>query len=468
MSTTGKAEITRVLATGDTKSPIRPVEAVITLSGVQLAAIAEGTNVSSWFTNLPAGLGAAVANEVYAKGTKIIVTLSGTPTAGSACLMAVTIPANVLDGHDAPVTVTPNPSAKYDITTVIKSESDLKAYAEAVNAGSYELKAKLASNKTVVKVPSGASYIPIARDKTHPYIGVFNGSGGTIEIDLTGDSSFLALFGINDGAIMNLTIAGKVTATKGAKDIHYVAAAVAYNDIHGSLDRVISQAEITADASRVGGIAGFNGWDSSGPDSPHAGDGTPDAGGYINQCRNEGNVTGYGHQLGGIAGENAGTIEECANRGTVRCTRQPGAGGIAGRNGNDTNKGCILNCYNRGTIADAGTDGCGIFGGITSWCGRFSTVQCSYASGPLPQHGSNPIIGAVHEDEEGLSDNNYALDTIFRSSTDEELTGILKTDTEMKDEDLAYDLNDADETDGVYIAVSGDYPKLKWELGITD
>jgi hypothetical protein len=460
MSTTGKAEIARVLVAGDTKSPIRPVEAVITLSGVQFAAIAEGTNVSSWFTNLPAGLDAAVGNEVYAKHTTITITLSGTPTAGSAYIMAVIIPASALDRHCIPVTVTPNPNAKYDITTVIKHAADLKAFAEAVKAGDCRLKAKLADSKTVVKVPANAPYIPIARDPAHPYTGVFNGLGGTIEIDLSGDSSFLALFGINNGTIMNLTIAGKVRATKGKTDIRYVAAAAAYNDIHGSIDQVVSQAEVTADASCVGGIAGFNGWD------PSAGDGTPEAGGYISQCRNEGNITGYGDQIGGIAGENAGTIEECANWGTVSSTRKSGAGGIAGRNGNDANNACILNCYNRGAVAD-NADGSGIFGGITSWCGRFSTVRCSYDSGPLPQHGSNPVIGAVHEDKEGLSDNNYTLDTINKTSTDEELTGILKTDTEMKDEDFAYDLNDADETDGVYIAVSGDYPKLKWELGIS-
>jgi hypothetical protein len=326
------------------------------------------------------------------------------------------------------------------------------------------------------------------------YTGIFNGSGGTIDIDLTGDANLLALFGINNGAIMNLTVTGKVAAAQGAKNIRYMAAVAAYNSVYGSIEQVVSKAAVTAgDAAvyHVGGIAGFNGRAPESPRSegnadggsrrtwPGAGgivgrngeglhgtsaqnDNNPDdtgGGGYIHQCRNEGAVTGGANKTGGIAGENAGSISECVNTGAVQCGGTGGGvGGITGSNGGGGAKGHIENCYNRGSLASRTK---AVSGGITGLCGHLSTVRCCYNTGPLPQDGiRNPVIGAVGQDEEGLSDNNYTLDTVAKTSTDEELTGIIMTETQMKDPDFAYDLNDADETDGVYTAVSGDYPRL--------
>jgi hypothetical protein len=470
----GPAAVHNVSVAGDSQSPIKEVEAVIILYGPRFAAIAADTDVSSWFVNLPAGLTARVKNAVRINAVEIFIAISGTPAAGSARVMDIVIPANRLVGGGDPVTVAPNPKANYDVTATIKNAADLRAFSEAVAAGDYRLNAALADSTTVIKTPANAPFLPIARDKNHPYAGVFNGNGGTIDLDLSDDAGFLALFGISNGGVINLTVTGKVAAAKGKRGADYVAAVVAYNDFHGSIEQVVSKVTVSADPSirNVGGIAGFNGMDLDGGNSPHAKDEDYQEGGYLNRCRNEGNIAGGGNNVGGIAGGNAGTISECVNTGAIRCGTtgeheiRSGAGGIAGCNGGDTAEGHLENCYNRGEMSgQAGAKGpCG---GIIGWSGRFSTAKGCYATGGLPRDRSNPVIGAVAEDREGVSDNNYALDTISRSSTDEDLTGIIMTEAQMKDPDFVSDINDTDDF-GPYAGVKGDYPKLKWELGIEE
>jgi hypothetical protein len=161
MNTTGKP-------TAALRFALTLPEVVLTLNDARFAAIAAGTDVSSWFTNLPAGLTAKVKNAVQAKAATITITISGTPSVGNAQEMAITIPADRLDGSRSSIKVAPNPNAKFDITAVIENLADFKAFAEAVNAGDYRQKARLADSKTVIKIPPNAPYLPIARDPAHP------------------------------------------------------------------------------------------------------------------------------------------------------------------------------------------------------------------------------------------------------------------------------------------------------------
>ncbi len=74
----------------------------------------------------------------------------------------------------------------------------------------------------------------------------------------------------------------------------------------GIIDNVSSSVIVTANrAYNVGGIAGFNNgyYDSDGSYSASA-----EA--YILNSKNDGSVTGY-HKVGGITGENSGTINSC-------------------------------------------------------------------------------------------------------------------------------------------------------------
>jgi hypothetical protein len=388
---------------------------------------------------------------------------------------------------------------------------------------------------TVINVPDTADYIPIARPVMgpndeliyNPYIGTFNGNGGTINIELSGSASYLALFGANNGMIQNLTVGGTVTAEidkNNPKDIDYVAGVVAYNDIGGTIERVITKITITADDSYVdpatkeefsihsiGGIAGFNGWDQYSPDSPHYTSQKLDTfqpGGYIHQCRNEGIaepapeepdegvIIGGQNKIGGIAGENAWKITECSNWGRIKCVksgelhpRWPGVGGIAGRNGNNntaTEQGDIESCYNRGTIIDQTDKNIDHddYGGITGWCDEDSTVKSCYTSGPFEQYAEdpeqpgmyiiqpatgskNPIIGSIDEDVTTMTDNNnYALDTISTGdSKDPILIGIPKKCCEMTKPEFVTLLNGG--PSGPYVQNTTEapcYPKLAWEV----
>ena len=95
----------------------------------------------------------------------------------------------------------------------------------------------------------------------------------------------------------------------------------------------------------------------------------------------EGNVRNIGildsyfngsvNYLGGICGENSGTIENCYNTGTVS-----GAGPVGGICG--MNKGTIENCYNTGTVSGEMENIGGICGGSSS-----STIKNCYNTGTV-------------------------------------------------------------------------------------
>ena len=88
-------------------------------------------------------------------------------------------------------------------------------------------------------------------------------------------------------------------------------------------------------ANNVGGIAGFNtsgnwvdsrktGDDENGKEEFIAG-----AEGKISRCGNAGFVAGR-MKVGGIVGENAGTVEKCYNKGTVVNMKTFGGSGVGG------------------------------------------------------------------------------------------------------------------------------------------
>jgi hypothetical protein len=510
------AEIEPVQVDGLPGAPLTPTDVVITLDGDTFIDIIEGYDVSGWFADFPDGLTAEVKEAVSEGDDSIIITLSGKPddpTDPSEAEIDITIPKGFLSDGEDDIEIPPTSDAVYRIDDFIRSIADFEAFARVVNDGAYGRSVTMEDD---IEVPDTAEYIPIARPVMvdnelvyHPYEGTFNGQGHTITIALTGTASYLALFGANNGMIQNLTVGGSVTATidrATPKDIDYVAGVVAYNDIDGTIEQVISQVNITADDSfvtsdhkdiaihSIGGIAGFNGWDQYSPDSPHytsSDEDTYEAGGDIHQCRNEGTIIGGQNKIGGIAGENAGDIAQCSNRGTIECfksgelhPRWPGVGGIAGRNGNNnipTEKGRILSCYNWGTIIDHTnkTIDHNDYGGITGWCddidnaivkdcyttGEFCEPDSDYQNHPVSGT-KNPIIGSVDEDKDGMTSNNYALDSIHRSTNEEDpaLTGTPKTIEEMKDPTFVTALNGGPSGPFVLNTTVFPYcPKLSWE-----
>jgi hypothetical protein len=486
------ATVGAVTISGQSHSAVGPFTVEITLDNDTFNyEISAGDDVKDWFAHWPSGNFSAIVAEVEPGGTTITITVSGIPDVGSARALEITIPGDVLEGG-SPITVDPNPAAKYDITAAVKCECDFKNFANAVNDGDLKQNADLQDD---VAVPSSRTYIPIARDwkNVGMYKGTFNGNNHKITVALEGAGSFLALFGTNDGTIENLTVDGSVKLDENATDADFIAAIVAYNGINGKIIRCISQAVVTAydktlpnNAHSIAGIAGFNGCDIFSPDSPYFRIDPPPVyqeGGLISKCRNEGAITGGFNKIGGIAGENAGDIDQCANTGKITCIKGtevrgwPGVGGIDGRNGNNndtTEKGHVTYCRDTGEIADDGMTGASknAYGGITGWTDTYSIVKGCYAAGLITQQDEpatsgnvNPIIGMFDSAPLDTS-GNFSLDTIFASSpTDPALSGTRKDSDYMKTQAFVNDLNSGS-ADNPYVldGTEGEnYPILSWE-----
>ena len=114
--TSSSAAVGNVTVTGTTGSPITDTDVTITISDDSLVAISAGTDLSGWFTNLPAGLTAKAAVDVTDGGASVTVTISGTPSETSNAVMAITIPASGMTGGIA-LPVTSNAGAKFNITS---------------------------------------------------------------------------------------------------------------------------------------------------------------------------------------------------------------------------------------------------------------------------------------------------------------------------------------------------------------
>lgn len=132
--------------------------------------------------------------------------------------------------------------------------------------------------------------------------------------------------------------------------------------LNGTISNLCVTGNVTAEASMyVGGIAGRNST-------------------TINNCLFIGNVKGKAY-VGGIAGQNFGSITACFSSGSVAAKQQ--YGGIAGGN----NKGTITQCYSSATVT-SGYDAGGIVGetlstGSVSSCYATGTVSATNNAGGI-------------------------------------------------------------------------------------
>ncbi len=108
------AAVGNVTVSGTRYADIDETDLTLTLSNEVFVSLAANTDVSSWFTNKPAGLTAKIKTIVAANATTAAVTISGTPTATLNAAMAITIPASGVSG--SAITVATNSNAKYQIT----------------------------------------------------------------------------------------------------------------------------------------------------------------------------------------------------------------------------------------------------------------------------------------------------------------------------------------------------------------
>lgn len=110
--------VSDVTVSGTAYSPITSSDMTLTLTDDSFNALAENDDVSSWITNLPAGLIAKVKTPITAGEKSVVITISGTPTEERAQSMAITIPATAITSG-IPITIAANAKAVYSIDSPI-------------------------------------------------------------------------------------------------------------------------------------------------------------------------------------------------------------------------------------------------------------------------------------------------------------------------------------------------------------
>lgn len=108
------ATVGDVTVSGEAGHLITPKSVELNLTNESFTDILADADVSTWFTNLPAGLSATIGTGVTSGADNATVTISGTPTEGSVDAIAITIPGSCLTGSQS-ITVTENNDAKYAV-----------------------------------------------------------------------------------------------------------------------------------------------------------------------------------------------------------------------------------------------------------------------------------------------------------------------------------------------------------------
>lgn len=389
-------------------------------------------------------------------------------------------------------TLTIEASGSEDDPYLISTVQDMVDFADKINRGNNADK----YYKLTADIDLGGMYWTPVGMLVKPFRGIFDGNGKKITgLNVSDSGDFLGLFGYNLGTIKNLTVSGCVTNTSTSKseehgDADFVGGVAGFNA--GTMIDVDSNVVVDASgANNVGGIAGFN---TSGKwvDSRDVGDEEgikktiAGAEGIIQRCGNAGFVAGR-MKAGGIVGENAGTVEECYNKGTVvnmKTFGGSGVGGIAGRNGNNNTKyetGIVKSCYNAGTVVldcyntgkEKDEDGKIITtgrwaGGISGWVNDLSSIEDSYVCGKLDveyAYGDWAPLYARSDGSETIT-NCYTIDGLDMSLSSkiknpEMHTGTVKTSSYMKSADFVSDLGSPFAKDNGNL--NSGYPVLSWQ-----
>ena len=237
-------------------------------------------------------------------------------------------------------------------TYYINTAKDLWDFAEEVNSGnSFKNTTIYLTQDINVESSQENQWVPIGKmnriGSDYYFSGIFEGNNHFIEqIYVNSDAESVGVFGMVSGTIKDLTI--KNSYIQGTEEYAKIGGIAGYASEESNIINCINMSEIIRDNSEyaygtVGGIVGENL-------------------GTVLNCSNKGSVKGDTAQLGGIVGKNQGKIENCNNFGSIENKRKnstynaAGTGGISG-----ANSGNITNCYNKVEIL---TEGIGKIGGI--------------------------------------------------------------------------------------------------------
>jgi len=226
----------------------------------------------------------------------------------------------------------------------------------------------------------------------------------------------------------------------------------------GDIDNCYNAAAISG-TTQIGGISGYVvGFSSSGTIS-------------TTNCLNDGNITGTGDSIGGIAGEHTNNyanakavMYNCGNTGTTR--GKTAVGGIVGFNNNiGTNISGLMagivvvqNVYNHGAVIATGNKVGGLVGDNTR-CNIINSYNTANVTGVGTNVGN--LIGVTDENIFYQMENCYRLDTavpIKAIGSNSSLNYSL-TNTEMRNHDFVNVLNDGKSPQAWY-QNANEYPLL--------
>ena len=135
--------------------------------------------------------------------------------------------------------------------------------------------------------------------------------------------------------------------------------------------------------------------------------------GTILACINNGTVSGKEDYVGGIVGyNNGGTVQACSNSGTVSCVEDL-VGGITGLN----KDAAVTNCYNTGVVTGSGNAG-----GITG--ANFSAVTNCYNTGSVTC--TKFSAGGIAGRNNGTVTNCYNAGTVYGEGYADSIVGFNK------------------------------------------
>ena len=147
------AEVSNVIVNGKTGREITPVNFDVTLTYATFKAIAEGTDVSSWFSSFPTGLIAKIS-AVSEGATRATIAISGTPTAIANRAIYLNIPKEFLaTGNDIAITTEYNSGANFRIVEPV-------SYTITMTDGKAQV-----GDKTLTNIEEGLTVTIIANDR---------------------------------------------------------------------------------------------------------------------------------------------------------------------------------------------------------------------------------------------------------------------------------------------------------------
>ena len=273
----------------------------------------------------------------------------------------------------------------------------------------------LDENKNLVSKSDLTEWEPIGA-RWSPYTGTFDGQGYTISGLYFNNphSSYVGLFGCigANGKISNVGVLDSYfqfsTLGGGVCGVNY-----------GTVRDCRNTGSVRGFGS-IGGVCGFN-----------------EKGGIIENSFNEGTVSVSGtgdnvQNVGGVSGNNNGTIKSCYN--TASVSGQVSVGGVCGFN----SVGTITNCFNEGTVS-----GQNIVGGVCgNGCG-VTTTNCFNKGTVRGQIHVGGVCGYDYYYDGALTNCYYLSDTATGGINGKDVSGTAegKSIEQFKSGEVAYLLN---------------------------